>query len=197
MWQLHRSPVSWVCHCVSHEKKIQWVWKTVLQLYGILPSPPMSGFSQDVFSICVSNTDLENSFHRKNKIRIHPVSHGDKYEFGLAWTLMILARWGVFSLQSTIFYAGGRAGRSQTIKQCWSGKGKLWSLVGKGHHRALGQSKSQLLLPARNIFPPMWETCCTLAAWVPLTALYLLYNPPLWNSQDDDIHLLYSHEQNK
>lgn len=49
----------------------------------------------------VLNTDLENSFHKKSKIRFHPVSHADKYEFGLAWTLMILMRWGVFSLQST------------------------------------------------------------------------------------------------
>lgn len=136
-----------------------------------------TGFGQDLFSICVLNTDLENSFHKKkNKNNKKKKKSGSTQflmltgEFGLAWTLMILVRCSVFSLQSTVFYAGGRVGRSQTIKQCWRGRGKLWSLVGKGHNRAVGQGESRLPLPARNTFPP----CPTLVAWVPLSALYLL-----------------------
>lgn len=128
--------------------------------YTVFPPAHLSQteFGQDMFSICVSNTDLGNSFHKKQsetkKIRIHPVSHADMYDFGLAWTLKILVRWGVFSLQSTVFCAGKRVGRSQTIKQCWGGRGKLWSFEGKGHNRALGQScfsqQERSFLPGRK-----------------------------------------------
>lgn len=132
--------------------------KMVLQLYGIVPIPSMSNrvWPGHVFNMCFEHWFREQLWvlQKKKTKHQHPPSFSI-WQFGLSWTLKILVRWGVFSLQSTIFYARGRVARSQTVKQCWRGKGKLWSLVGKGHNRALGQRESQLLLPARNIFPPM------------------------------------------
>lgn len=40
----------------------------------------------------VLNNNLENSFHKKNKTTVHPASHSGKHEFGLAWTLVMIAR---------------------------------------------------------------------------------------------------------
>lgn len=68
-------------------------------------------------------------FTKRNKIRIHSVSNADKYEFGLSWTLWIMGRLGVFSLQSATSCAEGEVEGSQAIKQCWRGRGKPWSLV--------------------------------------------------------------------
>lgn len=65
----------------------------------------------------------------------------------------------------------------------------------KGHNRALGQRESQLLLPARHL-SFHGGNLSYLVTWVPLPAVHQLYKPPLWNSQDDHIHL-YSLEQNK
>lgn len=65
----------------------------------------------------------------------------------------------------------------------------------KGHNRALGQSESQLLLPARHL-SSHGGNLSYLITWVPLSAVHLLYEPPLWNHQRDHIHL-YSLEQNR
>lgn len=52
----------------------------------------------------------------------------------------------------------------------------------------------QLIL---SCFPPASQTRPSPAAGVPLPALRLLHNPPLWNSQDDDTHCLFSCEKTK
>lgn len=129
-----------------------------LQLYSVLPSPPMSkGFAQDVFSVFFEQWFGEH-LSRKEKIRIHSVSNADKYEFGLSWTLRIMGRLGVFSLQSATSRAEGGVGGSQAIKQCWRGRGKPWLLVGRATTEHWGKV-SLSCFSQQDIFPPMEETC--------------------------------------
>lgn len=56
-----------------------------LQLYSVLPSPPMSkGFAQNTFSVFFEQRFGEYLSQKKNKTRIYSVSNADKYEFGLS-----------------------------------------------------------------------------------------------------------------
>lgn len=129
-----------------------------LQLYSVLPSPPMSkGFAQDVFSVFFEQWFGEH-LSRKEKIRIHSVSNADKYEFGLSWTLRIMGRLGVFSLQSATSRAEGGVGGSQAIKQCWRGRAKPWLLVGRATTEHWGKV-SLSCFSQQDIFSPMEETC--------------------------------------
>lgn len=97
-------------------------------------------------------------FTKRNKIRIHSVSNADKYEFGLSWTLRIMGRLGVFSLQSATSCAEGEVEGSQAIKQCWRGRGKPWSLVERATTEHWGKASLSHFFQ-QDILPPMEETC--------------------------------------
>lgn len=62
-----------------------------------------------------------------------------------------MERLGVFSLQSATSYAERGVGRSQAIKAMLKRERKALAACRKGHNRALGQSESQLLVPARHL----------------------------------------------
>lgn len=142
-----------------------------LQLYSILPSPPVSkGFAQDVFSVFFEQWFGEQPFTKRNKIGIHSVSNADKNDFGLSWTIRIMGRLDVFSLQSATSYAEGGVGGSQAIKQCWEGRGKPWSLVGRATTEHWGKV-SLSCFSQQDICPSMEETCPILS----LESHFLLY----------------------
>lgn len=101
-------------------------------------------------------------FIKRNKIRIYLGSNADMYEFGLSWTLRIMGRLGVFSLQSATSYAERGVGRSQATRQCWRRRGKLWSLAGRATTEHWGKV-SLSCFSLKDIFPSREEICPALS----------------------------------
>lgn len=149
-----------------------------LQLYSVFPSPPVSKrFAQNVFSIFFEQLFWRTPFTKRNRIRIYSVCNAEKYEFGLSWTLRIMGRLGVFSLQSATSYAEMGVGGSQAIKQCRRGRGKPWLLAGRTT-KSTGTKWVSAASPSKKSFLPWRKSvlpchlsptaCCTPALQAPI-----------------------------
>lgn len=92
-------------------------------------------------------------FTKRNKIRIYSVSNVDKYEFGSSWTLRIMGRLGVFSLQSATAYAESGVEDHKPLSNAEEGEESFDSLQ-DGPQQNTGAKWVSAASPSKTSFLP-------------------------------------------